>query len=143
LALASGADVGSGAIGIYPSWEAVAAGYDGARPAGKSNLVVENYEGGCEINYPSTLQCTAIGISTTYGGSTGLIANLINGFKSSDLFKGAAIQQYNSFFASAHSGAGSWFLMTASLKAEQWSLYRGDVYSSPWQSLPAVTQFNQ
>jgi hypothetical protein len=135
LALLSGAS----GTGIYPAWEAIAAGYDGSRPSGKSNLIVECYEGGCEIAPPSTSRCTAIGISTTYGGSAGLIGNLITGYKNSDAFRATCEQQFSDLFASSHSSGASWFHFSDS---SQWSLSNGDIYAAAWMSRGAVENYN-
>jgi hypothetical protein len=136
LALLSGAN---GGAGIYPAWETRAASYDGTRPVGKANLTVECYEGGCEIAPPSTARCTAMGISTAYGGTGGLIDNLITGYKNSASFKATCLQQFADIFASSHTAGASWYEVTA---ADQWAIYRGDIYSSAWQSRDAIIEYN-
>lgn len=133
---------GNGGIGIYPPWEAVAASYDGAgRPAGKSNLTVELYEGAMECAPPSTAECTTLAISTTYGGATGKIGNLLTAYKQSTTFNATVQQQFSDFFAQTHSKTGSWFTLNG---GSQWSMTEppGDVYSSQWQSYAAVQSFN-
>lgn len=137
LALLSGA----GGTGIYPRWETVAASFDGAgRPAGKINLTVELYEGAMECAPPSTARCTVLSISTTYGGATGIIGNLLTAYKNSVSFYATVQQQLNEFFASSHSKSASWFEFSG---GDQWSMYEGDVYQPTWQSYSAVQAYNQ
>lgn len=131
---------GVAGIGIYPPWETIAASYDGSRPSGKSNLTVDLYEGAMECAPPSTNECTTLGISTTYGGATGKIGNLLTAYKNSSLFYATVQQQFADFFAQSHSKTASWFVMDGS---SQWSLYQGDIYTSQWQSYPAVQAYNQ
>lgn len=137
LALLSGA----GGTGIYPRWETVAASFDGAgRPAGKTNLTVECYEGAMECAPPSTARCTALSISTSYGGATGLIGNLLTAYKNSSTFYATVQKQFNDFFASSHSKSANWFEFSG---GDQWSMYQGDVYQPAWQSYAAVQNYNR
>jgi hypothetical protein len=136
LALKGGANNGTG---IYSVWEAVARSYDGSRPQGRANLTVECYEGGLECSAPSKARCASLGIDQAYGGSAGKIDNLLRAYKSSPLFSATVKQQFDDFFANAHSKTASWFLMTG---GNQWSLYPGDVYTMPWQSYNAVREYN-
>lgn len=133
LALNSGANIGSGgAIGIYPSWEAIAASYDGAgRPAGTVNLTVECYEGALEVIAPSTAECTTLGISTSYGGPGGEIDNLITGYKNSATGFAIVATQFNQFKSQAHSLTPCWFVIGG---PSQWSLLPGDEFSTPYQT---------
>lgn len=133
---------GNGGIGIYPPWETVVASYDGAgRPAGKSNLTVDLYEGAMECAAPSTGECTPLGISTTYGGATGKIGNLLTAYKQSATFYATVQQQFSDFFARPHSKTASWFTLNNN---SQWSMEQppGDVNSAVWQSYPSIAAYN-
>ncbi|GGI33781.1 hypothetical protein GCM10010987_76090 [Bradyrhizobium guangdongense] len=124
LALYSGAR----GVGIYPTWEALAA---------TLNKVVECYEGGCESWYPSTQTCTALGISLAYGGPTGKIANLLNGYKLSSAFGTLVQTQMAQFMSQAHSRTPAWLLIPG---INQWALSTGDNYApkyASWASLVA------
>jgi hypothetical protein len=136
FALRKGANSGSG---IYPVWEDVAKSYDGDRPAGKTLLTVECYEGAMECAAPSTSRCAALGIDASYGGTEGKIDKLIKGYKNSKLFYATVQQQYNDFFESAHSKTACWFLMTG---GNQWSMFPTDIYSIPFMSFDATTAAN-
>jgi hypothetical protein len=129
----------NGGVGIYPAWEEVARNYDDHRPAGKLGLMVECYEGAMECSAPSKSRCTALAINASYGGLGGKIDNLIIGYKNSNLFYATVQQQYKDFLTNAHSKTASWFLMTG---ANQWSMYPGDVYSTPFKSFTATSAQN-
>jgi hypothetical protein len=136
FALKKGANSGSG---IYPVWEDVAKSYDGDRPASKALLTVECYEGAMECAAPSTSRCAALGIDASYGGAGGKIDKLLKGYKNSNLFYTTVQQQYNDFFESAHSKTACWFIMTG---GNQWSMYPGDVHSTPFKSFEATMASN-
>jgi hypothetical protein len=127
---------------IYPTWETVAAGYDGARPTGKPNLRIEQYEGALESKAPSTTTCTTLGISTTYNTTIG---NLLAGYKNSLTFYNRAVTTLKQFQAASASSnravAGCWFLFTPT---NQWALETGsDIYSPDFQSYYAVQNLNR
>jgi hypothetical protein len=134
LAFASGKNIGSGPIGVYPTWEAIAASYDRARPPGVSNLFVANYEGGLESIAPVTAKCTSLGISTSYCGTGGKIDNLLAGYKKSALFQQLATDQFDQFLAQPHSLATSWYQIA---NGDQWSLFPGNMSSAPFTSFNA------
>lgn len=133
LSLSTTKNIGSGgAIGIYPSWEVIAASYDGAgRPTGLSNLVVENYEGGLECIAPTTAECTTLGISTSYGGPGGSIDNLITAYKNSAAGLAIVGTQFTQFKSQAHSLTPSWFVIGG---PSQWSLLTGGLDSASYQT---------
>lgn len=143
-------------FGIYPRWETIAQGYDtaGARPPALPVLSVELYEGGYQSWYPSTAECTTLGISTAYGGATGKISLLLNAYKNSALFNAAMTQKYANFFATApvapsivnHSKGGSHFDFGGNI----WGMFQdqpgiglGDIYTNAWQSYAATGAYNQ
>lgn len=126
---------------IYPTWETVAAGFDGARPAGKSNLTIELYESAFESVAPATASCTILGIATSYSSS---ILTLLTAYKNSNVFYNRARKVLLQFAAaSASSGrfvAGCWFIFSS---FSQWSMKTGsDIYSSNFQSYDAVKHLN-
>lgn len=124
LALSNGAR----GIGVYQTWEPFAATF---------NKSVECYEGGYEGWYPSTQTCAALGISSAYGGPSGKIANLINGYKLSAMFGVLVQDQMKQFKAQAHSKTPAWLLIPG---YNQWGLSTGDNYApkyTSWTSLLA------
>ncbi|WP_316228368.1 MULTISPECIES: hypothetical protein [unclassified Bradyrhizobium] len=128
--------------GVYPYWEAVAAAFDGARPSGKTNLEIRAYEGAFESNYPSTSQCTTLGVATTYGGSTGYVANLLDGYKRSPYFYRRVLRQMKQMVAASPSRkvVPCWFLISP---FSQWSMVSGsDFNSSTYQSYDVVKLTN-
>ncbi|WP_334483264.1 hypothetical protein [Bradyrhizobium algeriense] len=128
LALNSGANRG---VGIYPAWEAVAKTFD--KP-------VACYEGGHESWYPSAATCTALGISTTYGGSDGKIAKLLEAYKQSDTFAILVRDQISQFMAQPHSQTPAWLLVPGK---NQWGLSSGDSYAPKYKSWDALVNFNK
>lgn len=134
-AFASGRDIGLGAIGLYPSWEATARTYDGTRPPGVANLFVVNYEGGMEGAAPATSKCTALGIDVSYCGAGGKIDLLLAAYKKSALFQAAVNDQMKGFLSQPHSLYSSWYEIAAQ---DQWSLYTTDIYSTPFLSLNSL-----
>ncbi|MEH2515743.1 hypothetical protein V1279_001316 [Bradyrhizobium sp. AZCC 1610] len=124
LALSSGAR----GIGIYPAWEAVATTF---------NKFVECYEGGHESWYPSTQTCTTLGISSSYGGPSGEIANLLTAYKMSPAFSLLVQDQLSQFMAHPHSRSASWLLIPG---LNQWALSTGDNYAPKFKSWDALLQ---
>lgn len=121
---------GANGTGIYPVWEAVAKTLD--KP-------VECYEGGHESWYPSTQACTALGISTAYGGPTGKIAKLLDAFKATDAFGGVVRDQIAQFLAQPHSVSASWLLIPG---PNQWALSSGDSFQPKQKSWDALVALN-
>jgi hypothetical protein len=126
----------------YPGWETVAAGYDGARPVGKSNLTIELYEGACEAVTPATASCTTLGISTSYNTTIG---NLLTAYKGSKYFY-SRCRKVNLQFQAASAGRTTtpvWFLFTPT---SQWSMGTGsptnDIYGNTFVSYDVVKHFN-
>lgn len=118
---------------INPQWEAVAAGYTGKTTC--------DYEGALEAAPPSTNQCTAMGISTTYGGATGLIGNLLTAYKNNSLFQQLISDWITTYTAQAHGGDPGWYTFEG---GSQWSMYptTNGVYSTPFKSYDALAAFN-
>lgn len=119
---------------IYPVWNSLAAGYSPPK-------TVEQYEGAsASVDAPTTAACTTMGISTDYGGTTGKIANLIAGYKLSDLFKQLTIDQFNEFLTFSRSSSPALLLVPG---LNPWGLVQGaGIYSDPWKSYNAVVAFN-
>ena len=115
--------------GIYAAWEKVAATY------GKN---IECYEGGFESNFPSIESCNSMGISQSYGGPTGKIANLLVGYKKSSAFASLVQDQLADFFAQAHSKTAAWYQFVG---PSQWSITTGDALSARYQSWNGLTSF--
>lgn len=116
-------------VGIYRTWDALAASF------GKA---VECYEGGHESWYPSSQACTAMGISTSYGDSTGKIAALLNAYKMTDAFGILVQNQISQFNALATSRTAAWLLIPG---PNQWALSLGDSYSvkfTSWNTIVAI-----
>jgi hypothetical protein len=123
---------------IYPQWETATAEFDGARPVGKVNVVIELYEGACEINAPSTSRCTALGVSTAYSAT---IASMFDGYKKSRYFYARVKRQFDQFLAASPGRANvpAWFVATP---YSQWSMLSGsDVTSAPYQSYYQVRDY--
>lgn len=140
LALNSGANIGSGgAIGVYPSWEAVAASYDGARPAGMPNLVVEEYEAAPEMVAPSVSECATLGIDPSYGGTGGKIDSLITAWKNSLVGFATMQARLSQFKAQSHSLTPSQFVICG---PSQWDVLPGDIFSVPTQLYNALVDFS-
>lgn len=121
---------------IYQVWPSLATG-----------LPVVLYEGSYEGNYPSTGACTIMGISTSYGGSTGTIANLLNGYKNSALFQQLVTDQTNQFLAqSPANSVTAWYELIGPFSSDQWSLLssagNNDLYSTPFSSWTALVNIN-
>jgi hypothetical protein len=132
---------------FYPSWEAVAAAYDGGRPAGLSNVAVEQYEGGYQGYYPTAANCVSLGgeISANsgnlYGGPSGRIALMLYAYKNSAYFYATVRKQISDFMALPHSKTPATLLLPG---FNQWSLVLnkdGD-YSRPFQSFSAWANYN-
>jgi hypothetical protein len=122
---------GAYGVGVYPMWEALAATF---------NKSVECYEGGYESWYPSTQTCTALGISTAYGGPTGKIAKLLEAFKMSPAFGAVVRDQIVQFMAQPHSKSAAWLLLPGS---NQWGLSSGDAFQAKYKSWDAIVAFNR
>lgn len=131
---------GGGSGSVYTTWQATAANY--------SKFVV-CYEGGFSSTYPTAATCTTMGISTTYGDAGGKIDNLIKGYKNNALGLAIARDQFKQFMGQDASSANFGLLAQSkypawlSLAAEdQWSLYQGDIFSTPFQTYFGVQTFN-
>ena len=113
---------------IYPTWETIAASY-----TGKS---VIPYEGGLEINAPSTSRLTVLGIDTGY---TAKITTLFTAYKNSYRLKVLVSAQMRQFMAQAHSEMPGWYMTCG---ANQWSLNTGNLYSDRYKSWDALVARN-
>lgn len=133
------------AANIYPVWETVAASYDAQRASGFSKLGIACYEGGLECIAPSTARCTALGISTAYGGPGGKIDNALTGYKTSALFTARVQQQFTDFMGTSpgrgsnHSVAPAWYQFTG---ANQWAMEIADLYGGFFQSYNGFAAFH-
>lgn len=121
---------GAGGAGIYPSWNAVAVTY---------SKTVDLYEGGHESWYPSTDTCTTLGISTSYGGSAGKIANLVSAYKHTSAFQTLVADQITQFNASSKSTTWAWLILNGST---QWSTMQDDLYTATFKSWDAQVAYN-
>lgn len=127
----------SNTTGIMYAWEAAAATYD-SRRTGIPLLTVEQYEGIPSPSGPTVGTCTAIGISTAYGGVGGKVDNLIAAYKNSSLFQTFVTDVYNQFFGTSV-GAPNFGLMVHSKTytafqvtgPSTWGLLTNDLYSAP------------
>jgi hypothetical protein len=118
---------------FYPGWVSQGATY---------GLPFVLYEGGYEAQAPTTAQCTSIGISTTYGGSGGKIDVMLTGYKYSSTFNQIIqdlISQFKTTPGLPAGSMGAYFTLAGNLP---WSMYPGDIYSSPYQSFPAFAIAN-
>lgn len=122
---------GANGIGIYPAWDVI------ARQFGKA---VECYEGGHESWYPSVQACAAIGISTSYGGPTGKVANLLNAFKMTAGFQTLVQAQLSDFMALQSSRTAAWLIIPG---VNQWGFSTGDVYAKKFASWNAAVAFDK
>ena len=130
----------------YPVWEAVAASWDGARPSGMSNVTIDCYEGGFQGIMPSAGDCTNLGIA----GYATKLNNLMTAYKQSSNFQAVVTKQFNQFFGldatSAnyntlhHSSTACWFIIDGAGN-NQWSMYPGDIYQTPFSSYTAVANY--
>jgi hypothetical protein len=124
-------------------WEEIAATYDGFRPPGFSNILVECYEGGLEALPSTQSQCNAVGLSgATYGttsGTGGAIYNLLQGYKNSPLAKQLVLDQFAQFMNYPHSATPAWYAVQG---YSQWSLMPGDTLSTPYQLFNGVASYN-
>lgn len=127
LALSSGAN----GVGVYPAWEALAKTF--------SKLVI-CYEGGHESWYPSTQACTALGISTSYGGPTGKIAQLLQAYKLSGAYGTLAHDQITQFMSMPHSTGAAWLIVSG---PNQWGLSVADAYATKYAAWATIVTLNQ
>lgn len=130
----SSASLGVGAGGVYSAWDTVVSSFDTVRAAFASPMPpvsVRLYEGAMQSWYPSTDACTALGISTAYGGPTGKIAVLLDAFKKDILFYNIVRDQVAQFMAFSHSSVPVWFVVGG---PNEWAASTGDVYAEKYQS---------
>lgn len=128
-------NIGLGAIGLYPSWDQAAVTY---------NKPTVLYEAAMEASYPTAARCTALGISTAYGDIGGKINVLLTAYKNNYRFSILVIDQLKHFMAQSKSMYSSWYQITSLISsspvvADQWALYQGDIYSTPFKSLEGLT----
>lgn len=112
---------------IYGAWNALAATYDGGRPAGTLALAIECYEGAMAGNVPSTASCTALGISTTYATTIG---NLLFNYKLDARLSTLVQNQFAQFLAGgSHNKTPGWYQVVG--VGGPWALTPTDLYSLP------------
>jgi len=124
-------NTGMRGVGIYPVWEEIAKTF---------NKPIVCYEGGHESWYPSTTTCTAMGISTAYGGPDGKIAKLLEAYKRSDAFAAVVRDQISQFMAQPHSQTPAWLIVPGN---NQWGLSSGDSYAPKYKSWDALVALNK
>jgi hypothetical protein len=138
----------SGGLGIFPQWEVIMAGYDGAsRPTGKANLIGVQYEGSIDPIYPSATSCTTLGISAAYCGPTGKIANLLgagasasaNSYKMSPQFQASTELLFDDFMAQPHSKYPAWYEIYA---GDEFSLGAAGLYDPLFSSYTAIQGYH-
>jgi hypothetical protein len=121
--------------GIYASWEAIMAHFDGD---GSPTLLVEQYEGGPHIgsgigdqNYPSVALLNSLGIDgSTYGGPGGRLDVMFTAWRASKQCRDLTIQWANLGYDSRlpHSGAVCWYVFCDGFSI--WPLFEGDLNST-------------
>lgn len=107
-----------------------------ASVANAFSKTVEDYEGAFQSRAPSTSEATGIGLSSTYGGSTGFINTLLSGFKSNILFKNLEVTRHNEELAILPAGSMSQYYVVST--NPQWGTYSLGLYTTPWQSYNAI-----
>lgn len=118
---------------IYGAWNANASGY---------GLLVDAYEGGYQGLAPTVAQCTTIsypGTGAVDCGASGTIATMMAAYKNTDRFRQLVNDQYRQFKAVSQSNAPAWLTIAP---ISQWSLFPGNIYTTAYQSLPALKNFN-
>lgn len=148
-------------LNTYPAWESIATSYDASRPAlGKANVAIVAYEGALQAVPPAASTCTTVGISSSYCGDTGKIANLLGwksspaagSYKTTSLFQATTKRQMDQFMAgggtigsSSHSLYPSWLLLTdggPNFCGGIWALYICDIYvGGTFKSYDAVKNY--
>lgn len=128
----------------WPAWESAVAAYDASRiGAGQLPIEVVAYEGGVEILAPSVGTLNSLGLNgSLYGGGTGRINLLFVAFKNDPRFKQLCLDLFGDFVGvtQVHSTTPAWFDFVGDIG--QWSLYPGDLYSTPFQSFNAIVAFD-
>lgn len=116
---------------IFPAWNTIAVSY---------GLPIVYYEDAYEGAAPSTGTCTTLGISTSYGGASGLIGVMLAAYKNNILFKQLVLDQWGLFMAFPSGLYPSWFVLDGGV---QWSMYpTGGIYVTPYQSFNAMQDYN-
>lgn len=130
--------------GPYPLWEAVAASYDSGRAIA---LTVEAYEMALQCAAPSEAECTTLGITADYLGSTltaagasAALAALILAWKNHASYgHNFVIDCFTQFMAFPHFKAPCWLQTTG---PNEWSLLPGDIFSTPYQTYYGVKNYS-
>lgn len=129
--------------------ESLAATFDGDRPAGMSNLAIEQYEGALEPKGPSSAQCTTLGLAGSDPAAS--IAAAIIAWKN-DSSSATTIQDYykqalgldasmpNTFGLMAHQVATSQLILAG---AGDWGVLSGNFpNSTPYKTYDGFAAFN-
>jgi hypothetical protein len=83
------------------------------------------------------------GYGSNYAGGGDRIARLLAAYKQSSLFRETVTNQYAQMFAKPHTATVTWFTMNATVASNQWTMYYGDVYSTPrYISYDAVAAYH-
>jgi hypothetical protein len=141
-----GRTTGAGGNNIYYGWEAVRAGYDGARPSGIANLTCEPYEGSVQFLGPTSAQCTGLNISTAYAAK---VTALLDAYLASPYASALAISYCKQFIGTEAGDPTfglfpqnknmAWLCLTG---PNQWALMPGSIYSTPYQTYSGFRTFN-
>lgn len=121
------------------------------------------YEGAYQATTATAAQCTTLGISTSYGATSGsgtrviggTIWNLLIGWKISTTFKATVKKQFDDQVSAYAGTVPGWYTngqANAGLSNDPWSILQTDLYGLPqtllgqplyFQSYDAMQQFNQ
>lgn len=129
VSLSTNANLGIGAIGVYPTWNTVAVTY---------NLPIANYEGAMEATFLTAAKCTSLGISTSYGDVGGKVNVLLTAYKMNSLFQTLVTDQMNQFMGNSKSLYPAWYEIGVN---DQWALYSPNIYSTPFASQAAIVGY--
>lgn len=131
-------------------WETAITSYDVSRAtSGLAPLTVDLYEGGLAINAPTVALLNGLGMNgALYGGTAngsakvtgGRIDALFTGYKNDARCKQLVLDLFAKFISLGHSATPSWFDFVGDFTA--FSLYPGDLYSTPFQSFNAIQQWD-
>lgn len=107
-------------------------GFDLAYAPGGPTLTIQSVAGGTQTGYGSN-----------YAGGADRFANLLKAYRQTPLFQATVKSQYDSMFALAHTSTCTWFTMNTITSPNQWSMFYGDVYSTPrFTSYDAVAAYH-
>jgi len=134
---------------VYPAWVAAAQLYS-------PNKGIISYEGGPSLSTISQAQCTAAGISTTYGTTSaspnlygfygGPVWNMLIAYKHDALFQATVYKQFTDQVAALAGTIPGVYTYgnnaTSPYPSYPWSLESNDLYSAFYKTYDAMVQFN-